>query len=288
MSRLKSIYNLKIFNKREAIHKYLSEFKSTGKLIGLVPTMGALHAGHLSLIEAARKQTDIVVCSIFVNPTQFNDQKDLENYPRPIEDDLQKLIAVNCDVLFLPEVDEMYDSSEFWNIELDNLDKILEGKIRPGHYQGVTQIVKKLFDSLEPDYAFFGQKDYQQIMVISLMIRKLEIKVNLVICPIIREKDGLAMSSRNIYLTAEQRQEALALFKGLTLAKELFKSETISRVEKKVRTFLKSFPGIEMEYFEIYDASSFEPFLSGSAATAIALVAAKVGSIRIIDNMYLI
>jgi len=278
---------LKIFNNRETIHKYLDELRSSGKLIGLVPTMGALHAGHLSLIEEARKRTDIVVCSIFVNPTQFNDKKDLENYPRPIEDDLQKLKEVKCDILFLPEVEEMYDSSEFWNIELGNLDKILEGKIRPGHYQGVTQIVKKLFDTLKPDYAFFGQKDYQQIMVISYMIKKLEIKVNLVICPIIREKDGLAMSSRNIYLSAEQRKDALALFKSLRLAQELFKTETVAQIEKKVRAFLESSPGIEMEYFEIYSADSFEPFDSENAAKPIALVAAKAGRIRIIDNMYL-
>lgn len=278
---------MKIFNNREAIHKYLDELKSTGKLIGLVPTMGALHAGHLSLIEAARKQTDIVVCSIFVNPTQFNDKKDLENYPRPLEDDLQKLKAVKCDILFLPEAEEMYDSTEYWNIELGNVDKILEGKIRPGHYQGVTQIVKKLFDTLTPDYAFFGQKDYQQIMVISYMIKKLEINVHLVICPIIREKDGLAMSSRNLYLTTEQRQKALALFKSLTFAKKLFKTEKISQIEKKAKAFLKSSPGIEMEYFEIYNADLFEPFRSESNAKPIALVAAKIGSIRIIDNMYL-
>ena len=278
---------MKIFNNREAIHTYLNELKSTGKLIGLVPTMGALHAGHLSLIETARQQTDIVVCSIFVNPTQFNDKRDLENYPRPLADDLEKLKAAKCDILFLPEVDEMYDSTEFWNIELDNLDKILEGKIRPGHYQGVTQIVKKLLDTLSPDYAYFGQKDYQQVMVISYMIRKLEIKVNLVICPIVREDDGLAMSSRNIYLTAVERGDALALFKSLNFAKELFKSESVSQIENKVRAFLKSSPGIELEYFEIYDALSFEPFHSGSTHRPIALVAAKIGSIRIIDNMYL-
>ncbi len=152
---VKSIYILKIFNSREAIYEYLKELRSAGRSIGFVPTMGALHAGHLSLIEAARKQSDIVVCSIFVNPTQFTDKKDLENYPRPIEDDIRKLKEHKCDILFLPEVDEMYNSSEFWEIELGNLDKILEGRIRPGHYQGVTQIVKKLFDTIQQDYAFF-------------------------------------------------------------------------------------------------------------------------------------
>ncbi|MFA6945812.1 MAG: pantoate--beta-alanine ligase [Pedobacter sp.] len=278
---------MKIFSSREAIHSYLDELKSAGKSIGFVPTMGALHAGHLSLIEAARKQADIIVCSIFVNPTQFNDKKDLENYPRPIEDDLRELRESKCDVLFLPEVDEMYNRSDFWNIELDNLDKILEGKLRPGHYQGVTQIVKKLFDTVNPDLAFFGQKDYQQIMVISHMVKELRIPVKLIICPIIRERDGLAMSSRNIYLTPEERQQALALFKGLSMAKDLFKSKTISQIKKELGAFLNSSPGIETEYFEIFNARTFEPVSTKRAAVIIALVAARIGKIRIIDNMYL-
>jgi pantoate--beta-alanine ligase len=287
LSPVKSLYNLKIFSSREAIHSYLDELKSAGKSIGFVPTMGALHAGHLSLIEAARKQADIIVCSIFVNPTQFNDKKDLENYPRPIEDDLRELRESKCDVLFLPEVDEMYNRSDFWNIELDNLDKILEGKLRPGHYQGVTQIVKKLFDTVNPDLAFFGQKDYQQIMVISHMVKELRIPVKLIICPIIRERDGLAMSSRNIYLTPEERQQALALFKGLSMAKDLFKSKTISQIKKELGAFLNSSPGIETEYFEIFNARTFEPVSTKRAAVIIALVAARIGKIRIIDNMYL-
>ena len=278
---------MKIFNKREAIHHYLDDLRSAGKSIGFVPTMGALHAGHLSLIEAARMKTDVVVCSIFVNPTQFNDKKDLENYPRPIEEDLKKLRAFKCDVLFLPEVDEMYNSSEFWKIELGNLDKILEGKIRPGHYQGVTQIVKKLFDTVQPDYAFFGQKDYQQIMVITHMVKKLKIRVKLVICPIIREDDGLAMSSRNVYLLPGERIQALALYKSLTLAQELFKTESLNQIKKRVNDFLESCPGIEIEYFEIFNARTFEPVTSKRAATMIALVAARIGKIRIIDNMYL-
>ncbi len=278
---------MKIFNNREAIHHYLDHLRSAGKSIGFVPTMGALHAGHLSLIEAARRKTDIVVCSIFVNPTQFNDKKDLDNYPRPIEDDLRKLREFKCDVLFLPEVDEMYNSSEFWKIELGNLDKILEGKIRPGHYQGVTQIVKKLFDTVQPDFAFFGQKDYQQIMVIADMVKKLSIKVKLLICPIIRENDGLAMSSRNVYLLPAERMQALALFQSLTLAKELFKTESLNQIKIMVNAFLESCPGIEIEYFEIFNARTFEAVTSKRAVTTIALVAARIGKIRIIDNMYL-
>lgn len=278
---------MKIFNSREAIHYYLDNLRSAGRSIGFVPTMGALHAGHLSLIEAAHRKTDIVVCSIFVNPTQFNDKMDLENYPRPIEDDLRKLREFKCDALFLPEVDEMYNSSEFWKIELGNLDKILEGKIRLGHYQGVTQIVKKLFDTLKPDFAFFGQKDYQQIMVIAHMVKKLKIRVELVICQIIRENDGLAMSSRNVYLLPEERLQALALFKSLTLAQELFKTESILQIKKQVSAFLETCPGIETEYFEIFNAHTFDPLTSKRAKTMIALVAARIGKIRIIDNMYL-
>jgi pantoate--beta-alanine ligase len=276
---------LKIFNRKQALHSYLDELRSQAKTIGFVPTMGALHAGHLSLIEQAKQKADIIVCSIFVNPTQFNDKKDLENYPRPVEDDIKKLEQAFCDILFIPEVDEMYNSTEKWSIELDNLDNILEGKIRPGHYQGVTQIVKKLFDIIKPDFAFFGQKDYQQYMVISYMVKKLRIKVKLVLCAIIREKDGLAMSSRNIYLSPQDRQNSLALFHALSKFRDLYKTKSISQLKIEITSFLKSAPGIEMEYFEIFNAKSFQPASSKRAGSIIALVAAKVGSIRIIDNM---
>lgn len=276
---------MKIFNRKQALHSYLDELRSQAKTIGFVPTMGALHAGHLSLIEQARQKADIIVCSIFVNPTQFNDKKDLENYPRPVEDDIKKLEQAFCDILFIPEVDEMYNSTEKWSIELDNLDNILEGKIRPGHYQGVTQIVKKLFDIIKPDFAFFGQKDYQQYMVISYMVKKLQIKVKLVLCDIIREKDGLAMSSRNIYLSPQDRQNSLALFHALSKFRDLYKTQSISQLKIEITSFLKSAPGIEMEYFEIFNAKSFQPASSKRAGSIIALVAAKVGSIRIIDNM---
>ncbi len=276
---------MKIFNSKQAIHNYLDQLRSLGKTIGFVPTMGALHAGHLSLIEQARKSAEVIVCSIFVNPTQFNDKKDLENYPRPIEDDIRKLEEVKCDILFIPEVDEMYNSSEKWSIELGNLDTVLEGKIRPGHYQGVTQIVKKLFDTVNPDFAFFGQKDYQQFMVISYMVKKLRMKVKLVLCPIIREEDGLAMSSRNIYISAADRINSLALFHALSKFRALYKTKSILQLKTEITSFLKSAPGIEMEYFEIFNAKSFKPATSKRSGSIIALVAAKVGSIRIIDNM---
>lgn len=278
---------MEIFNRRDTVHKYLLELSSAGKTIGFVPTMGALHEGHLSLVELAREKSDIVVCSIFVNPTQFNDKSDLENYPRPIEEDIKKLQNAKCDILFMPEVDEMYSKSESWHIELGGLDTVLEGKIRPGHYQGVTQIVKKLFDIIKPDYAFFGQKDYQQFMVISYMVRMFQIPVQLVLCPIVREKDGLAMSSRNIRLAPDERINALALFKALTKALDLFKTRSINQIKSEVNDFLESAPGIEPEYFEIYDARSFKPATDKNIGSIIALVAAKVGKIRIIDNMIL-
>lgn len=278
---------MEIFRTQAETHNYLNEFRLRGKSVGFVPTMGALHEGHLSLIEAASIKTDVVVCSIFVNPTQFNDKKDLENYPRPIEDDISKLRQAQCSVLFLPEVDEMYKSDDKWDIKLNNLDNILEGEIRPGHYQGVTQIVKKLFDIIEPDYAFFGQKDYQQFMVISYMVRKFRMNIKLIKCPIIREKDGLAMSSRNVYLSEHNRVNSLALFKSLTRAKAQFEQSSVSQIKKDALDFLRSSPGIDPEYFEIYNANTFKAVSSKSAESIIALVAARVGKIRIIDNMIL-
>ena len=278
---------MKIFTTRAAVSDYLDELKSAERSVGFVPTMGALHLGHLSLIKAARTKSDIVVCSIFVNPTQFNDKKDLENYPRPIEDDIRKLKRAECDVLFIPEVDEMYNSSDHWLMELGNLDKILEGKTRPGHYQGVTQIVKKLFDIIKPDYAFFGQKDYQQFMVVSYMVKKLRIRVRMIQCPIIREDDGLAMSSRNVYLAPDYRKNALALFQSLNKARDEFNEKSIRQIKSDAIAFLNASVGIEAEYFEIYNARTFEPVSSKRTENLIALVAARVGKIRIIDNMIL-
>ncbi len=255
--------------------------------MGFVPTMGALHQGHLSLIEAARQKADIVICSIFVNPTQFTDKSDLANYPRPIDDDVFKLESAGCDVLFLPDVNEMYHQDENWHMALDGFDQILEGEIRPGHYQGVTQIVKKLFDIVRPDFAFFGQKDFQQFIIISLMVKKLNIPVQLIRCPIIREKDGLAMSSRNIYLDPEERRQSLALFGALNQAKKDFKLSTLAETRRNALDYLSNAPGIDAEYFEIYDSISFRPAQEGQTENVIALVAARIGKIRIIDNMIL-
>lgn len=278
---------MKIFTSRVALSAYLKEQQSEQKTIGLVPTMGALHAGHLSLIERARNESDVVVCSIFVNPTQFTDPGDLAKYPRPIENDIEQLRNSGCDVLFMPEVSEMYTGNEKWHIDLHGLDNILEGKIRPGHYQGVTQIVKKLFDTVQPDKAFFGQKDYQQVMVISELVKQFKIPVQLIMCPIVREDDGLAMSSRNVYLSASDHQQALVLSQALNLSEKLFPEKSIPEIKEEVSRFINKSEGVILEYFEICDPQTLQPVSVKNGQSLVALVAAKVGQIRLIDNVIL-
>jgi pantoate--beta-alanine ligase len=278
---------LKIFNTRASLSEFLKKEKADGKKIGFVPTMGALHQGHISLIDLAHKQSDLVVCSIFVNPTQFNDPKDLDRYPRPIDQDIQLLEKAACDVLFLPEVAEMYTAAETWHLALDGLDELLEGLHRPGHYQGVTQIVKKLFDTVEPDFAFFGQKDYQQFLVIEKMVQKLGLNVRLMMCPIIRETDGLAMSSRNVHLNPEERKNALALYQTLNWMKQQFELLSIQELQEQAQKQLLESPGIVLEYLEICDGENLQALQSKDVAKIVALVAAKVGQTRLIDNMLL-
>jgi len=246
--------------------------------------MGALHQGHLSLLSQAQQSTDVTVCSIFVNPTQFNDPKDLEKYPRPIASDIEKLEQSGCDILFNPEVNEMYAGNEQWHLELGELEHLLEGEFRPGHYQGVTQVVHKLFDIVKPDLAFFGQKDYQQFMIIQKMVDMLKLPVKLVMCPITREPDGLAMSSRNIHLSPEDRQHALVLSKTLNWLKENFDRNNILSLQKECGILISAEPGVKLEYFEIADGSSLKA-ASSSTKNIVALVAAKVGNTRLIDNM---
>lgn len=272
---------------RLALGSILSKFYLAGQSIGFVPTMGALHEGHLSLVERAKDESDVVVCSIFVNPTQFNDPKDLEKYPRPIEHDIELLEKANCDVLFLPEVEEIYTGKEQWAIDLDGLDEFLEGQIRPGHYQGVTQVVKILFDIVAPTKAFFGQKDYQQLLVISKMVSKLGLNVKLEMCPTVREKDGLAMSSRNIRLSELERKNALALYRALQLAQSEFSIKSIQQITADATHYLKVSPGIDLEYFQICDGLTLEPVSSNKGSKLVALVAARLGHTRLIDNVIL-
>lgn len=285
--RLIAIINLKIFTSKSALSEFLNELREQKKSIGFVPTMGALHEGHLSLIDIARRQSDVVVCSIFVNPTQFNDPADLEKYPRPVDADIEKLTGANVDVLFLPSVNEMYEPGESWHLDLGYLENVLEGKFRPGHYQGVTQVVKKFFDIVEPDVSFFGQKDFQQVLILRSMVKMLNMPVKLVMCPIKREDDGLALSSRNIHLSSTERHNALALSASLNNAKAHFHEKGLDDLKSEAIAFLSASEGVELDYFEIYDAETLQPASSKDVDSIVALVAAKVGETRLIDNILL-
>lgn len=275
---------MKKFAKKQELQQYLDTLRANGSTIGFVPTMGALHEGHLSLIKQAQAQCDVVVCSIFVNPTQFNNPKDLEIYPRPIQDDINKLEQINCDMLFNPDVTEMYADNETWHLEIGELEGLLEGKFRPGHYQGVTQVVYKLFNIVNPDQAFFGQKDYQQVLVIKRMVDLLNMPVKIAMCPIEREQDGLAMSSRNIHLTSDDRQHALILSKTLNQIKRDFDPDQIPQLQKEAIDAINSEPGVELAYFEITDGENLHP-ANKATQHVVALVAATVGKTRLIDNM---
>ncbi len=268
----------------------LTPLQKANAKIALVPTMGALHKGHLSLIEMAQKQAQLVVCSIFVNPTQFTDPKDLEKYPRPLEHDIKMLSDAGCNVVFMPTVKEMYPSfptPESWHIDLGPAEFLLEGEFRKGHYQGVTQIVKKLFDAVNPDVAFFGQKDFQQVLMIKNMVQYFKLPVEIVSCPIIREDDGLAMSSRNIHLSAADRENALVLSKALSYVASNFEKEELTTLLEQAKAMINATPGVELDYFTIADGETLLPIVTKNAAQPVALVAAKVGETRLIDNMLL-
>jgi len=278
---------LEIFKTKAALKAFLQPLKASAKKIALVPTMGALHNGHISLIKLAQQNADIIICSIFVNPTQFTDPKDLEKYPRPIEHDLAMLADAGCNGVFMPNVDEMYPTGadEAWHIDLGNAEFLLEGEFRKGHYQGVTQIVKKLFDAVEPDVAMFGQKDFQQVLMIKNMLAYFKLPITIITCPIIREDDGLAMSSRNIHLSPEDRKNSLVLSKSLQFVIGHFNEYSLTELESKAKSFYDNIDGVELDYFTIANGDTLEPAKSKDENNLVALVAAKVGSTRLIDNM---
>lgn len=275
---------MEIFTTKSGLTNYLDNLKKNHRKVGFVATMGALHEGHLELVRLSREKCDITVCSIFVNPTQFNNADDLKNYPRPVEEDTRKLVGANCDVLFLPAYEEMYGEDEAWHIDLGNLEHILEGEFRPGHYQGVTQIVYKLFTVVKPDLAFFGQKDFQQLKVIARMTALLQLPVKLVMCPIVRETDGLAMSSRNVRLSPEEHLQALALSRALNIVTGGFGLRPLSALRDEAIAFLKASEGLKLEYFEICNDETLLPATVSGNGNLVALVAAWVGKTRLIDN----
>lgn len=280
---------MKIFRTKQELQHELAGIRQQNQVITLVPTMGALHEGHLSLINYAKPLTDITVCSIFVNPTQFNDPKDLEKYPRPIENDIALLESVGCDILFMPTVEEMYPENDpEWHIDLGNLDQIWEGEHRPGHFQGVTQIVFKLFDLVKPNQACFGQKDFQQVMVIQRMIDIKKLDIKLLICPIIRSEEGLALSSRNARLSEEGKENALALITALRFIKDNLEQKSVAELLDGAKEILASNPAVELEYLSICETSTLAPVDNiETGKDYVALIAAWLEKVRLIDNILL-
>ena len=259
-----------------------------GKRVGFVPTMGALHPGHISLVRAAREQTDIVVASIFVNPTQFGPNEDFSKYPRTFEKDSAMLAAEKTDYIFSPSVDEMYPKDATTWVDVEGLSGKLDGRSRPGHFRGVTTVVSKLFNIVQPDLAFFGQKDAAQVAVICKMVRDLNFPVQIVVCPIVRESDGLAMSSRNAYLTPEQRKQALVLSRALKqVEKRAAQGEQAAdRLIVTGTQTLAEEPSVRLDYFEIVSPDTLDP-VADIKQGALVAVAAYVGTTRLIDNLLL-
>ena len=277
---------MQIFYSINTLQDFLKSQRREGNSIGLVPTMGALHKGHLSLIEASKAQNDLTVCSIFVNPTQFNNAHDLSIYPRTLEADCEMLESVNCEVVFAPNAHDIYPTLPNLKFDFGDLERVMEGKFRPGHFNGVGIVVSKLFNIIQPDHAYFGQKDLQQCAIINRLVKDLSHNLKLHICPTQRETDGLAMSSRNRNLTPEQRQTAPEIYKALQKAVELLKGKNSSQsVKGFITSQLDNTQGIEVEYFEISDFETLQPINELSEGKTALCIAAFMGKTRLIDNV---
>ncbi|WP_166383682.1 pantoate--beta-alanine ligase [Polaribacter sp. 11A2H] len=280
---------MKIFNTKQEIKSYLTSKKEDNKTIGYVPTMGALHEGHLSLIKKAIEKNDLVVVSIFVNPTQFDNQDDLIKYPKTIENDTKLLESVSCDVLFLPSVEEIYaENIASENFDFDGLEHQMEGKFRNGHFNGVGTIIKTLFEIITPNRAYFGQKDFQQLQIIKKMVKKNRIPVKIKGCPIFREENGLAMSSRNTRLSKEHRTEAAFIYKILKKVRYKFNSEEANKINAWVESQFKEHPYLKLEYFTIAEEKTLKTIESKEYHKKYrAFIAVFAGDIRLIDNIRL-
>lgn len=264
----------------------LNAFKAALQSIGFVPTMGALHNGHLSLVQEAGRQCDVVVVSIFVNPNQFNNSEDLARYPRVLQDDLEMLADVTCDLVFAPSVEEVYPEPDMRVFDFGVLEQVMEGKFRPGHFNGVAQVVSRLFDLVKPQKAFFGLKDFQQLAIISAMVKQLELDVEIVPCPILRETDGLAMSSRNTLLNAQQRKNAPLIGRTLIESLNFVPHKSVSEIEKWVIDTINKDTELEVEYFEIVNGITLQKVDNwGSSDYIVGCIAVFAGKIRLIDNI---
>jgi pantoate--beta-alanine ligase len=275
-----------VYRTKTDLTGHLLSLQNEGKSIGLVPTMGALHQGHMSLVEKAEAENDVVVVTIFVNPTQFNDPSDLDLYPRTLDQDLELLRQLEADLVFVPAVKEMYPDEDTQAFDLGGLDKVMEGKHRPGHFNGVAQIVSKLFLMIRPHRAYFGQKDFQQLVVIRRLVEILDMNLTIVSCPIIRENDGLAMSSRNTRLSKEERKLAPFIYETLVHASELMDALSPSQLKEWVILQFKKQGALELEYFEIVEDKGLIPVVKwDEEVNKVACLAVLLGGVRLIDNL---
>jgi pantoate--beta-alanine ligase len=277
---------MKIITKISDMQSFADSLRREGRTIGFVPTMGFLHDGHLALMRRARASSDAVVASIFVNPTQFGPNEDFERYPRDEEGDRKKCEAAGVDVLFMPTASEMYPERPSVFVTVEGISEILEGKARPGHFRGVTTVVNKLFNIVKPHKAFFGQKDFQQCVVIKRMVKGLNLDVEIIVLPTVREHDGLAMSSRNSYLNADERRAAPVIFAAMTAAGELYRAgaRESEKLKNKMRAVIQGASGVTIDYIEIVDQENLAPLEAPGDAFVI-LVAVRLGRTRLIDNL---
>jgi len=278
-----------VFEQIAPLRASLREARAEGKSVGLVPTMGALHEGHLSLIRRARAENGVVVVSLFVNPTQFGPNEDFSRYPRAFERDRQLTEAEGVDALFAPSVEEMYPPGFQTFVDVPNLGSILEGAHRPGHFRGVATVVTKLLQIVQPARAYFGRKDYQQLCIIRRLVRDLDIPTEIVPCPTVREPDGLAMSSRNAYLSAEERREATVLYRALQLAQTRVREGARDplALQREMETLISSEPHASIDYVALVDPDTLQPVADLAASPTLAALAVRIGKTRLIDNLLL-
>lgn len=277
---------VQIVNAIAELKQLLDQARKAGKSVGLVPTMGALHDGHASLVRRSVGENDITVVSDFVNPTQFNDKNDLASYPRDLESDCRLLDSVGADYVFAPSVEEMYPEPDTRQFDFTPLDKVMEGPNRPGHFNGVAQIVSKLFYAVEPDRAYFGEKDFQQLAIIRRMVEQLGLSVEIVGCPIVREEDGMALSSRNMLLSKAERKLAANISRTLFSSREYARQNTLTATRKYVIDGINSFDGLEVEYYEIVNGTTLQPVSDwGDAPYIVGCVTVRCGKVRLIDNI---
>lgn len=277
---------MKIIQTIKELQAEIAAQKGVGKSIGLVPTMGALHAGHASLVERSVADNDVTVVSIFVNPTQFNDKNDLAKYPRTLEADCQLLQSVGASIVFAPSVNEVYPEPDTRSFSYAPLDTVMEGAFRPGHFNGVCQIVSKLFDMVQPHRAYFGEKDFQQLAIIREMVRQMNYPLEIVGCPIVREADGLAMSSRNTRLSAVERVTALNISRTLFESQEYAKTHTLAETKAFVEEGIAAVDGLRLEYYEVVDDRSLQTVHAWDEAEGVVgCITVFCGEVRLIDNI---